>query len=126
MNSKETNDFNLPLFFFPEMMFDYYLSIRIQVTHLKAITAKVKAFWSAQLILRITPVQKEGQIEHCCVVYYLDSELKFEEIRVLPHGNASKRTRSNIRTSGETMVTLRNNLFSGKSVIEYYKLILED
>ena len=44
VNSKETNDFSLTLFFFPEMIFDYYLSIRIQVTHLKAITAKVKAF----------------------------------------------------------------------------------
>ena len=63
----------------------------------------------------MTPVQKESRIGHCCVVYYLDSVRKEEEVRVLPHGNTLKRTRPYIRTSGETMDKLRDDLSSRKS-----------
>ena len=77
-----------------------------------------------QLIVCITPVQKESLIEHCCVVYFLDSELKDEEISVLPHGNASKRTRPYIRKFGERMEKLQGNLSSEKSVTKIYDLTL--
>ena len=49
-----------------------------------------------------------------------------EEVNVLPHGNTLKRTRSYIRTSGETRDKLRDNLSSRKSVIEVYDLTLEE
>ena len=41
-----------------------------------------------QLKVCICPVQKESQIEYCCVVYSVDTWLKDEEISVLSHGNA--------------------------------------
>ena len=52
--------------------------------------------------------------------------MKEEEVSVLPHGNTLKRTRSYIRTSGETMDKLRDNLSSRKSVIEVYDLTLDE
>ena len=51
--------------------------------------------------------------------------MKDEEISVLSHGNASKRTRRYIRTSGETMEKLRDNLSSRTSITEVYDLTLE-
>ena len=63
----------------------------------------------------MTPVQKESRIGHCCVVYSLDSVMKEKEVRVLLHGNTLKRTRPYIRTSGETMDKLRDDLSSRKS-----------
>ena len=80
-----------------------------------------------QLIVHITPVQKESRIEHCYVVYSLNSELKDdEEISVLSQGNASKRTRPYIHTSRETIEKLQDNLSSKKSVTEVCDLILEE
>ena len=61
---------------------------------------KSKSFLGQQqLIVSISPVQKGSQIEYCCVVYSVDSELKNEEISVLSHGNASKRAPPYICTS---------------------------
>ena len=48
-----------------------------------------------QLIVSITPVQKESRVKHFSMVYSLDSVMKEEELSVLPHGNALKRTRPN-------------------------------
>ena len=79
-----------------------------------------------QLIVRITPVQEESQIENCCVVYSLDSEMKEGEVRLLLYGNALKRARPYIRTYGQIMEKLSDNLFSGKSVIEVYNLTLKE
>ena len=79
-----------------------------------------------QLIVRITPVQKESRIEHFSMVYSLDSVMKQEELSVLPHGNALKRTRPYICTSRKTMDKLLDNLSSEKSVIEVYDLTLEE
>ena len=52
--------------------------------------------------------------------------MKEEEVSVLPNGNVLKRTRPYIRTSGQTIEELRDNLASGKSVIEVYDLTLEE
>ena len=52
--------------------------------------------------------------------------MKEEEVNVLPNGNVLKRTRPYIRTSGQTIEELRDNLSSGKSVIEVYDLSLEE
>ena len=60
------------------------------------------------------------------MVYSLDSELKDKEISVFLHGNASKRTHPYIRTSGETMEKLWDNLYPGKSVTGAYDLFLEE
>ena len=49
-----------------------------------------------------------------------------EEVSVLPKGNALKRTCPYIRTSGETMDKLQDNISFGKSVIEVYDLTLEE
>ena len=52
--------------------------------------------------------------------------MKEEEVSVIPHGNAIKRTCPYIRTSRETMGKLRDNPSSRKSVIEVYDLTLEE
>ena len=60
------------------------------------------------------------------MVYSLDSVVKEEGVSVLLHGNALNRTHPYIYTSGETMDKSRDNLSSGKSVIEVYDLTLEE
>ena len=53
-----------------------------------------------QLTVRTISILKETQIKHCCVVYFSDSEMKEEEVSVLPHGNALKRIRPHLAMSG--------------------------
>ena len=53
-----------------------------------------------QLTVRIISILKEIRIKHCCVVCFSDSEMKEEEVSVLPHGNALKRIRPHLGMSG--------------------------
>ena len=88
---------------------------------------KSKSFLGlSQAVVGITPVQKESRIEHCWVFYSFDSVMKEEEASVFLHGNASKRICLYIHMSRETMEKLRDNLSSGKSVIEVYDLTLKE
>ena len=79
-----------------------------------------------QMIVRVSPIHATKERDYCCVIYSYSGDVEAEREHVLPHGNATKRSRPYVKTTKETLSKIDAHLLNGKTTQETYDLTLEE